>query len=145
MSVLTEREIKVLKLLAEGMDTVEVGRQFFFPERTAKNILDNVTTRLNLRNRTNAVAYATRQGFKTNGRRARGAGLVSESESRGGRNQLPPKGHGGALGGRPGARVVNSGAVEQPPPEGHAARRSGRGRMRSSSHCGQLRPAHRGP
>jgi DNA-binding NarL/FixJ family response regulator len=63
MSGLTEREIKVLKLLAEGMDTAEVGRELYYSDRTVKNILHDVTSRLNLRNRTHAVAYAIRQGL----------------------------------------------------------------------------------
>jgi DNA-binding NarL/FixJ family response regulator len=62
-AVLTDREIKVLKLLAEGLDTAEVGRRLFYSERTVKNIVHDVTSRLNLRNRTQAVAYALRQGL----------------------------------------------------------------------------------
>jgi DNA-binding NarL/FixJ family response regulator len=61
--VLTDREIKVLKLLADGLDTAEVGRRLFYSERTVKNIVHDVTSRLNLRNRTQAVAYALRQGL----------------------------------------------------------------------------------
>ena len=60
---LTDREVKVLKLLAEGFDTAEVGSQLFLSERTVKNIVHDVTSRLNLRNRTHAVAYALRQGL----------------------------------------------------------------------------------
>jgi DNA-binding NarL/FixJ family response regulator len=60
---LTDREVKVLKLLADGFDTVEVGHQLFLSERTVKNIVHDVTSRLNLRNRTHAVAYALRQGL----------------------------------------------------------------------------------
>jgi DNA-binding NarL/FixJ family response regulator len=60
---LTEREVKVLKLLADGLDTAEVGRQLFYSERTVKNIVQGVTSRFNLRNRTHAVAYALRQGL----------------------------------------------------------------------------------
>ena len=60
---LTEREAKVLKLLADGFDTSEVGKQLFLSERTVKNIVHDVTSRLNLRNRTHAVAYALRQGL----------------------------------------------------------------------------------
>jgi len=60
---LTDREVKVLKLLAEGMDTADVGRQLFLSERTVKNIVHDVTSRLNLRNRTHAVAYALKQGL----------------------------------------------------------------------------------
>lgn len=62
-SGLTEREVKVLRLLAEGMDTTEVGRQLFLSERTVKNAVHDVMSRLNLRNRTHAVAYALRQGL----------------------------------------------------------------------------------
>jgi DNA-binding NarL/FixJ family response regulator len=60
---LTDREVKVLKLLAEGLDTADVGRQLFLSERTVKNIVHDVTSRLNLRNRTHAVAYALKQGL----------------------------------------------------------------------------------
>jgi len=59
-AVLTDREIKVMKLLADGLDTAEVGRRLFYSERTVKNIVHDVTSRLNLRNRTQAVAIAMR-------------------------------------------------------------------------------------
>jgi DNA-binding NarL/FixJ family response regulator len=62
-SGLSDREIRVLKLLADGCDTTEVGRTLFYSERTVKNILHDVTSRLHLRNRTHAVAYALRQGL----------------------------------------------------------------------------------
>lgn len=60
---LTDREIKVLKLLADGYDTAQVARRLFHSERTVKNIIHDVTCRLNLRNRTHAVAYALKQGL----------------------------------------------------------------------------------
>ena len=62
-SGLSEREITVLKLVADGMDTAEVANELFYSERTVKNVIHDVTTRLNLRNRTHAVAYAVRQGL----------------------------------------------------------------------------------
>jgi DNA-binding NarL/FixJ family response regulator len=62
-SGLTEREVSVLRLLADGHDTAEVGRQLFYSERTVKNIIHDVTSRLDLRNRTHAVAYALKQGL----------------------------------------------------------------------------------
>jgi DNA-binding NarL/FixJ family response regulator len=62
-SGLTERELSVLRLLADGHDTAEVGRLLFYSERTVKNIVHDVTSRLDLRNRTHAVAYALRQGL----------------------------------------------------------------------------------
>ncbi len=62
-SGLTEREAAVLRLLADGCDTAEVGRQLFYSERTVKNIIHDVTSRLELRNRAHAVAYAIREGL----------------------------------------------------------------------------------
>ena len=63
LSGLTERETAVLRLLAEGLDTAEVGRRLFYSERTVKNIIHDVTSRLELRNRAHAVAYAIREGL----------------------------------------------------------------------------------
>jgi DNA-binding NarL/FixJ family response regulator len=62
-SGLTEREVRVLKLIAEGLDTTEIGHRLFYSERTVKNIIHDITSRLNLRNRTHAVAYALRHGL----------------------------------------------------------------------------------
>jgi DNA-binding NarL/FixJ family response regulator len=62
-SGLTEREIKVLRLVADGLDSAEVGERLYYSERTVKGIIHDVTSRLNLRNRTHAVAYAMRQGL----------------------------------------------------------------------------------
>jgi len=62
-SGVTERELSVLRLLADGLDTNEVSAQLFYSERTVKNIIHDVTSRLELRNRTHAVAYAIKQGL----------------------------------------------------------------------------------
>jgi DNA-binding NarL/FixJ family response regulator len=60
---LTDREVSVLRLLADGLDTIEVGERLYYSERTVKNIIHDVTSRLQLRNRTHAVAYAIREGL----------------------------------------------------------------------------------
>jgi len=62
-SGLSDREVEVLRLLAEGCDTAEVARRVCYSERTVKNVLQDMTRRHNLRNRTPAVAYALRQGL----------------------------------------------------------------------------------
>jgi DNA-binding NarL/FixJ family response regulator len=60
---LTDREVRVLKLVADGWDTAEIADNLSYSERTVKNIIHDVTSRLQLRNRSHAVAYALRQGL----------------------------------------------------------------------------------
>jgi DNA-binding NarL/FixJ family response regulator len=57
------RERDVLMLLADGFSTREVARRLCYSERTIKNIVQEFTSRLQLRNRTQAVAYAVRRGW----------------------------------------------------------------------------------
>lgn len=60
---LSEREVAVLRLVADGLDTGEIATRLAFSERTIKAVLHDVTTRLQLRNRAHAVAYAVREGL----------------------------------------------------------------------------------
>jgi DNA-binding NarL/FixJ family response regulator len=60
---LSEREVAVLRLVGDGKDTREIARELCYSERTVKNVLQNVTTRLGLRNRSHALAYALREGL----------------------------------------------------------------------------------
>ena len=62
-SVLTQREIDVLRLVAEGLDTKEIAGKLSYSERTVKNVVHGLTTRLHLRNRAHAVAHALREGY----------------------------------------------------------------------------------
>lgn len=57
------REVEILRLVAEGLDTAEIAAKLSYSERTVKNALHEVTTRLQLRNRSHAVAYALKQGL----------------------------------------------------------------------------------
>ena len=60
---LADREIEVLRLVADGLDTAEIATRLSYSQRTIKTVLHDVTTRLQLRNRSHAVAYALRQGL----------------------------------------------------------------------------------
>ena len=60
---LSEREIDVLRLVAEGCETSEIAAKLCYSERTVKGVVHEITTRLRLRNRAQAVAYAVRQGL----------------------------------------------------------------------------------
>lgn len=63
MSTLTSREVDVLRLVSEGFDTNEIATKMSYSERTVKNVLHEITTRLHLRNRAHAVGYTMRQGL----------------------------------------------------------------------------------
>jgi DNA-binding NarL/FixJ family response regulator len=63
VSGLAPREVDVLRLVAEGMDTAEIASKLSYSERTVKNVMHGLVTRLKLRNRAHAVAYALREGY----------------------------------------------------------------------------------
>jgi DNA-binding NarL/FixJ family response regulator len=60
---LSPREVDILRLVAEGFDTGEIANKLSYSERTVKNVVHGLTTRLHLRNRAHAVAYALREGY----------------------------------------------------------------------------------
>jgi DNA-binding NarL/FixJ family response regulator len=60
---LTDREQQVLALIAEGHPTREVALALSYSERTVKNVLHDVVTKLNARSRSQAVAFAVREGL----------------------------------------------------------------------------------
>jgi DNA-binding NarL/FixJ family response regulator len=60
---LTEREQRVLALIAAGHQTREVAQQLCYSERTVKNVLHDVVTKLHARSRSQAVACAVREGL----------------------------------------------------------------------------------
>jgi DNA-binding NarL/FixJ family response regulator len=60
---LTDRENIVLRLVADGLSTREIATKLCYSERTIKAVIQELTTRLYLRNRAHAVAYAVRNGW----------------------------------------------------------------------------------
>jgi DNA-binding NarL/FixJ family response regulator len=60
---LSGRERDVLRLIADGMSTREIATRLAYSERTIKNVIQELTLRLNVRNRTQAVACAVRNGW----------------------------------------------------------------------------------
>jgi NarL family two-component system response regulator LiaR len=60
---LTERELEVLKLIAQGHSNREIGEQLNLSERTVGKYASNILDKLHLANRTQAALYALRQGI----------------------------------------------------------------------------------
>jgi DNA-binding NarL/FixJ family response regulator len=63
LSWLTTRERQVLRLVADGHPTREVAMQLCYSERTIKNVIHDIVTKLNARTRSQAVAEAVRAGL----------------------------------------------------------------------------------
>jgi DNA-binding NarL/FixJ family response regulator len=59
---LTDRERDVLQMLADGQDTRAIAAGLSYSERTVKNVVHDVLTKLNCRTRAQAVGLATRSG-----------------------------------------------------------------------------------
>jgi DNA-binding NarL/FixJ family response regulator len=60
---LTDREERVLRMVADGHCTREIAVQLAYSERTVKNVLHDVIQKLNARTRSQAVAQAVRCGL----------------------------------------------------------------------------------
>jgi len=58
---LTEREMEVLKLVAQGMSNRDVAEALFIAENTVKNHVRNILEKLQLHSRMEAVVYAVRE------------------------------------------------------------------------------------
>jgi DNA-binding NarL/FixJ family response regulator len=56
------READVLRHIADGLDTGQIAQTLSYSESTVKSTLQGLLTRLGLRNRTHAIAYAIRLG-----------------------------------------------------------------------------------
>jgi DNA-binding NarL/FixJ family response regulator len=62
-SELTERELEVLKLLANGLSNSRIAEQLFISENTVKGHISNILSKLHLADRTQAAAFAWREGI----------------------------------------------------------------------------------
>jgi DNA-binding NarL/FixJ family response regulator len=60
---LTDRERRVLSLVADGSTTREVAARLAYSERTVKNVLHEAALKLGARSRSQAVAAAVRAGL----------------------------------------------------------------------------------
>ena len=60
---LTERELEVLKLIAQGLTNQQMAEQLVVSERTVRTHVSNILGKLHLANRTQAALYALREGY----------------------------------------------------------------------------------
>jgi two-component system, NarL family, response regulator DevR len=57
---LTDQERRILELIAEGMTNRQIGQDMFLSEKTVKNYVSSVLTKLGVSRRSEAAAYAAR-------------------------------------------------------------------------------------
>ena len=60
---LTPRELEVLTLIAEGLCNKDIARELSISEKTVKNHINNIFSKLHLYDRTQAMLYAIRKGL----------------------------------------------------------------------------------
>jgi DNA-binding NarL/FixJ family response regulator len=60
---LSDREIEVLKLIANGRDNADIAAQLHISPKTVKNHISNILMKLQIENRIQAAVYAVRSGL----------------------------------------------------------------------------------
>jgi DNA-binding NarL/FixJ family response regulator len=60
---LSDREVEVMRLVAEGMENAAIAEALFISPQTVKNHISNILAKLQMENRIQAAVYAVRQGL----------------------------------------------------------------------------------
>ena len=60
---LSERELEVLRLLANGLTNTEIAQRLFLSEGTVRNYVSSIFTKLDVTDRTQAAILALRHGI----------------------------------------------------------------------------------
>ena len=60
---LSDRELQVLKLIANGKDNAQIAAELVISPKTVKNHISNILMKLQIQNRIQAAVYAVRSGL----------------------------------------------------------------------------------
>ena len=63
LAELSDRELEVLRLIANGKDNAVIARELFISPKTVKNHISNILMKLQIENRIQAAVYAVRSGI----------------------------------------------------------------------------------
>jgi DNA-binding NarL/FixJ family response regulator len=59
LAALTDQERRILDLIGEGLTNRQIGERMFLAEKTVKNYVSNLLSKLGLQRRTQAAVLAT--------------------------------------------------------------------------------------
>jgi len=62
---LTERELEVLRLIAQGLNNHEIAQKLTISEKTVKTHVSNILSKLQVQDRTQAAIYALKKGLSS--------------------------------------------------------------------------------
>jgi two-component system response regulator DevR len=60
LAPLTDQELKILELIGEGLTNRQIGERMFLAEKTVKNYVSSLLSKLGLQRRTQAAVFATK-------------------------------------------------------------------------------------
>jgi len=60
---LSDRELEVLRLIADGLSNAEIANKLFISEKTVKGHVSNILSKLHMMDRTQAAVFAWQQGL----------------------------------------------------------------------------------
>ncbi len=69
VAALTQREVRVLRVIAQGLSNEEIAGLLFIAESTAKTHVKRILAKIGARDRAQAVVLAYRSGLMTQGNR----------------------------------------------------------------------------
>ncbi len=65
LSLLSEQELKILDLIAQGRTNKEIAQEVYLSDKTVKNYVSSILSKLNLRRRSEAAALIARRRSRT--------------------------------------------------------------------------------
>ena len=64
---MSDRELEVLRLIADGLNNADIAEALVISEKTVKNHVSNILGKLHLADRTQAAVFAWREGVVRSG------------------------------------------------------------------------------
>ncbi|MEK6221717.1 MAG: response regulator transcription factor [Chloroflexota bacterium] len=64
MATLTDQEVRILSFISKGQTNKEIAVNIFLSEKTVRNYVSSILSKLNLKSRSEAAAYAVKNDIE---------------------------------------------------------------------------------